>query len=155
RLGARCLIQRHSLQKPDDPSFQKALKTANPRLARKIREWLELPKYDDTPTHNPEYSSKTAGGPPFPWGDEIPPWVQSDGLAEQLRTIFARGELQECVRDLKTQMEPGRADLLYKKAIRIGILVAWEDIDRAEAEEALYQACEYNGLVAKNGENDI
>ena len=67
----------------------------------------------------------------------------------------ARSDLNDCVGELKHQKKPGRANLLFKKAIRMGTLIVRGDIEQTEVADALYEACVCNGLVAENGEHDV
>jgi hypothetical protein len=43
RLAAHCLIRRYFPKLTDDAGLLKALETTDPRLARRIREWRNLP----------------------------------------------------------------------------------------------------------------
>jgi hypothetical protein len=74
-------------------------------------------------------------------------------MVAQLGLNFARRDLKDCVYELRNKQEPGRADLLYKKAIRMGRLIAVGD--SSEVADALFEASVSNGLVAKNGESDV
>ena len=56
---------------------------------------------------------------------------------------------------LRRQEEPGRSKLLFNKAIRMGVSVARGDIEQTAVEEAFFEASDFNGLVAKNGERDV
>jgi hypothetical protein len=68
---------------------------------------------------------------------------------------FAPNDLNKCVVELKRKKEPGRAKLLFRKSVRLGILIARGYLDRTKAADALFNACVRNGLVAKNGEYDV
>jgi putative DNA primase/helicase len=76
-------------------------------------------------------------------------------LVDRELRFWALYDLGDCVRQIKDKRKPGRADLLYKKAIRMGILIANGHIDQAEVTDALYEASVCNGLVDVNGKQDV
>jgi putative DNA primase/helicase len=73
----------------------------------------------------------------------------------QVLHSFARSDLNDAVRELAAQKKPGRADLLYRKSIRMGGLIEQGLIDLAAVRTALYEASVHNGLVAENGKQDV
>jgi hypothetical protein len=154
RLAAHCLIRRYFPKLTDDAGLLKALETTDPRLARRIREWRNLPgRAAPAPEPNTSFAHLERVLP-FPGGAR-PLWLKRDCLLPKMLLAFARHDLGQCVGELRNQGEPGRANLLYKKSIRMGAKVARGEIDADEVENALYQACVSNGLVKKNGQADV
>ena len=62
--------------------------------------------------------------------------------------IYARAALDKAAAELASEHEGGRNDLLNKKAFAMGRMVGAGWINRAEVADALWQACEQNGLTA-------
>jgi hypothetical protein len=156
-LAARCLVARYIPEATDAASLLKYLGTADPRVAAKIREWLGL---DATLMQKaalkPAVRSRiTPAIIPGSCATHHPIITKRQRITEKTLRSFARSDLNYCVRKLKDQKEPGRANLLFRKSIRLGISIARGHLDQDEVTEALLDACVSNGLVAKNGEKDV
>ena len=133
RLAARCLIRRYLPEVTDNASLLKALEISDRRLSRQIRHWLNLPERADLPRPNNSFP-QLDGDRSFPWLGPRPPWLKRGCLIPKCLLAFARSDLDECVRELQAQTEPGRANLLYKKSIWMGAKVARGEIDADEVE---------------------
>ena len=160
RLAARCLVARYLPDVSDGASLLRALDTADPRVAARVREWLELPH--PSPPQKSGLALKiddalTAPPPLIP--EALPAYLSASPIGQRLvdreLRFWALYDLGDCVHQLKDQKKPGRADLLYKKAIRMGIWIADGHIDQAEVSDALYEASMCNGLVDENGKQDV
>jgi hypothetical protein len=162
-LAARCLVAKYIPAATDGASLLRQLDTADPRVAGRVREWLQLqsPSADRTRFVNPlirPRGDKPISSPPVvpaPRPAYLPVLDKSQRIAEITLRSFARTDLSDSVRELKDQKEPGRANLLFRKSIRLGVSIARGYIEQTEVADALVDACVCNGLVAKNGERDV
>ena len=156
-IAACCLIKRYFHSVTDYESLINSLNKADPRHADRVREWLELPQPFVAEKSDLLQRSSTPSPLDFlgPRPAYLPVREKGQRLAERSLRLFARNDLNDCVRELKNKKEPGRANLLYKKAIRMGVMIARGGINRIEVANALYEACDLNGLVEKNGEVDV
>ena len=66
--------------------------------------------------------------------------------------VYARATLDGCAEELAATPRGDRNNILYKKAFRVGTMVARAWIARAEAEAALFEGATACGLVAEDGE---
>jgi hypothetical protein len=155
-LAARCLIKRYCPEVFDRPSLLSALSRIDTHVANMLRGLYDLPKASIPNQNN---GSNSVGPPRAPllaqaMPDHLHP-IGHRNLARNNLLECARNALSDCIRELTNQQEPGRANLLFKKSIRMGVIVARNEIDKNEVFDALLQASVSNGLVAKNGEHDV
>ena len=69
---------------------------------------------------------------------------------------YARIALEGCVRELAAmQPDSGRNNTLNAVAYRLGRMVVRGWIEKAVVEQALWQACDQNGLIAEDGPNAV
>jgi hypothetical protein len=154
-LAARCLIKRYC---PEVMSWQDLLVALNRidiRAANMLRQLCDIPEAS-SPNRN-DHSNPVAQAS-APVAGPIPHHLRTPAdrhLASNNLLSFARHDLRDCVRELTGQQEPGRANLLFKKAIRMGVLIAQRHVDANEVTAALLQACVDNGLVGKDGEREV
>jgi RecA-family ATPase len=162
KVAAQILIERHLPGVKDGGDLLSSLDATDPRVAARIREWLELPQpsaHEPTLLVGSVAPNKAPSPAPFFVDHERRPsyvatLAREKGLAWVGLHALAEKDLNDCVRDLKNQEEPGRSNLLYKKSIRMGVLIANGHIGQAEVTAALYAASVSNGLVKKNGKRD-
>jgi Protein of unknown function (DUF3631)/Bifunctional DNA primase/polymerase, N-terminal len=160
-LAARCLVARYLPEVSDLASLLNALDTADRRVAARIKEWLGLsqPLAVGRVEVSPRIDLDGNFPPPLIIPGSLPPHIPACTIGRLLvdreLLFWARYDLDECVYQLRNQQKPGRADLLYKKAIRMGVFIAGGEIDQAEVTNALYEASVFNGLVDENGEHDV
>ena len=165
RLAARCLVERYLPLVSDYAGLLKALDTADLRVAARITEWLGIlkpptankgtaPRNLKSLSHRADRSFPFLNIPP-----RCPSWLHSlpgyQRLADRVIREFALHVLDHCISEIRRKKEPGRADLLFRKSIRLGVLIARGYIDPIPVADALFDACVCNRLVAKNGEVDI
>jgi len=154
RIAAGCLIKRYCPEVIDPPSLLTALSRIDIRVANKLRQLYDLPAAS--------MPSQSAGLEQVPQGfahlEPLPKYLQAlprtNHVADFL-LAWARGDLKDCVSELIRQPEPGRANLLFKKSIRMGVLIAQGHIDKNEVFNAFIQASVSNGLVDKDGEREV
>jgi hypothetical protein len=123
-------------------------------VANKLRQLCDLPEAS-MPSQSDGIKQPPQGfahlGPPPKYLQALP---RTNHVAAFLLE-WARGDLKDCVSELKRQTEPGRANLLFKKSIRMGVLIAQGQIDKNEVFNAFIQASVSNGLVDKDGEREV
>jgi hypothetical protein len=165
-LAAGCLVKRYCNGVTDEASMIAALETVDVRLAKQVRERLELAvsssilAVSSSITESEEQTANCAGNGQISSPlNRLPPQHillrKREHLADRIRSDFAHNDLGDCVRELTNQGEPGRANLLYKQAIRMGAIITRKEIDQTKVTNALFAACVLNGLVGKNGERDV
>jgi hypothetical protein len=155
-LAARCLIKRYCPEVLGRPDLVAALSWIDIRVANMLRELLDLPETSPKVNRIDRSNSVGQAGASLPHSlpDHVRDFTPRNIVGESL-LAFARNDLNDCVWELENQREPGRADLLFKKAIRMGVLIARGEISKSEVFDALLQASNSNGLVGKNGERDV
>jgi hypothetical protein len=154
-LAARCLIARYLPAVTNTAELLSALPGIELRVAERIQEWSELPRPPRARSPNPRSTNTTSSCLSL---QSMPSHLrgrQIRNLAGRALYSFARNDLNDIVRELTAQKKPGRANLLFKKSIRMGVLIAQGHIDQAEVRAALHEASTCNGLVAENGEHDV
>jgi AAA domain/Bifunctional DNA primase/polymerase, N-terminal len=152
-LAARCLIKRYCSEAIDRTGLQTALGRIDIRVANMLRELCDL-----AVASMPSTNERLPVSQVWPWANALPDYLKdlpNRNLARIALLSLARGDLKDCVAELKKQEEPGRANLLFKKSIRMGVLIAQGQIEKNEVFNAFIGASIDNGLVDKNGAREV
>jgi AAA domain/Bifunctional DNA primase/polymerase, N-terminal len=154
RIAAGCLIKRYCPEVTDRSSLLTALNRIDVRVANKLRQLYDLPAAS-MPSESAALKQVPQG---FAHLGPLPEYLQAlpktNCVADFLHE-YARSGLKDCISELERQPEPGRANLLFRKSIRMGVLIAQGLIDRNEVFNAFIQASASNGLVDKDGEREV